>query len=72
MRLAELVTEIREELDEWNLKEFVAIIRVASAEEVELEWFHSQQQNLREKYNPDISLCIHQWWRNNRVAFLSG
>lgn len=36
MRLAELVTEIREELDEWNLKEFVAIIRVASAEE-ELE-----------------------------------
>jgi len=36
MRLAELDAEDREEPEEWELKEFTALIRVASAEEMGL------------------------------------
>lgn len=36
MRLTELDTEVREELEEWELEEFTALIRVASAKEMGL------------------------------------
>lgn len=36
MRLAELDTEVRKELEQWEIKEFTALIRVMSAEEMGL------------------------------------
>lgn len=36
MRLTELDTEVREELEEWELEEFTALIRVASVKEMGL------------------------------------
>lgn len=36
MRLDELDTEVREDLEVWELKEFTVLIKVASAEEMGL------------------------------------
>lgn len=57
MRLAKLDTEVKE-LEKWELKEFVAIIRVAPSEDMGLGYFHSKQQNLGGKCSQGICFCI--------------
>lgn len=57
MRLAELDTEVREELKVWEFEEFTAVIRVASAEEMGLGQFYSQQQDLGGKHSCGMCFC---------------
>lgn len=57
MRLAELDNEVKE-FEEWELKEFVAVIRVAPSEDMEHGYFHSQQQNLGGKCRQGVCFYI--------------
>lgn len=41
MRLPELDTEVRKKLEQWKIEEFTALIRVTSAEEMGLRYFHT-------------------------------
>lgn len=57
MRLADLDAEIREEFKVWEFKEFTALIRVASAGEMGLGQFHSQQEDLGGKHSCSMYFC---------------
>lgn len=57
MRLAELDSEVKE-FEEWELKELVAVIRVAPSEDTGHGYFHSQQQNLGGKCRQGICFYI--------------